>query len=94
MYRGFFKRFLDFTLSLMGLMVLSPVLLVLTVLGWIKMKGNPFFTQERPGKDEKIFKLIKFRTMTCRGLSWLEAHAPAACPAGKFPCSSQPPVRM
>lgn len=48
----------------MALIVLSPVLLVLTVLGAIKMKGNPFFTQLRPGKDEKIFKLIKFRTMT------------------------------
>lgn len=65
MYRHFFKRFLDFTLSLLALVVLSPVLLVLTVLGWIKMKGNPFFVQLRPGKDEKIFKLIKFRSMTC-----------------------------
>ena len=65
MYAKCFKRVLDFTLSLMALIVLSPVLLVLTVLGAIKMKGNPFFTQSRPGKDEKIFKLIKFRTMTC-----------------------------
>ena len=65
MYRHFFKRFFDFMLSLMALLVLWPVLLVLIVLGWIKMKGNPFFTQLRPGKDEKIFKLIKFRTMTC-----------------------------
>lgn len=65
MYKCFLKRFLDLILSLMGLIVLSPVLLVLTILGWIKMKGNPFFTQARPGKDEKIFKLIKFRTMTC-----------------------------
>lgn len=65
MYKKFFKRFFDFILSLMALLVLSPVLLILTVLGWIKMKGNPFFTQERPGKNEKIFKLIKFRTMTC-----------------------------
>ena len=65
MYRNFFKRFLDFTLSLMALLVLWPVLLILAALGWVKMKGNPFFTQERPGKDEKIFKLIKFRTMTC-----------------------------
>lgn len=65
MYRRFFKRFFDFTLSLMALIGLSPVLLVLTVLGAIKMKGNPFFTQQRPGKNEKIFKLIKFRTMTC-----------------------------
>ena len=65
MYAKCFKRVLDFTLSLMALIVLSPVLLVLTVLGAIKMKGNPFFTQSRPGKDEKIFKLIKFRSMTC-----------------------------
>ena len=65
MYAKYFKRILDFTLSLMALLVLWPVLLVLTVLGAIKMKGNPFFTQLRPGKDEKIFKLIKFRSMTC-----------------------------
>lgn len=65
MYAKCFKRVLDFVLSLMALIILSPVLLVLTVLGAIKMKGNPFFTQQRPGKDEKIFKLIKFRTMTC-----------------------------
>ena len=65
MYRKFWKRFFDFILSLMALLVLSPVLLVLTVLGAIIMKGNPFFTQQRPGKDERIFKLIKFRTMTC-----------------------------
>ena len=65
MYARFWKRVLDFTLALMALLVLSPVLLVLTVLGAIKMKGNPFFTQERPGKNEKIFKLIKFRSMTC-----------------------------
>lgn len=65
MYRKFLKRFLDFTLSLCALLVLWPVLLVLTVVGAIKMKGNPFFTQERPGKDERIFKMLKFRTMTC-----------------------------
>ena len=64
MYKRFFKRFLDFILSLLALIVLSPVLLILIVLGAIKMKGNPFFTQQRPGKNEKIFKLIKFRTMT------------------------------
>lgn len=65
MYAKYFKRPLDFILSLAALIVLSPVLLILTVLGAIKMKGNPFFTQLRPGKDEKIFKLIKFRSMTC-----------------------------
>ena len=64
MYERFIKRILDFTLSLIALIVLSPVLLVLTVLGAVKMKGNPFFTQQRPGRDGKIFKLIKFRTMS------------------------------
>jgi len=63
-YEKYIKRLLDFVLSLMALIVLSPVLLVLIIVGAIKMKGNPFFTQLRPGKDEKIFKLIKFRTMT------------------------------
>lgn len=65
MYRRHFKRMIDFVLSLAALIVLSPVMLILTVLGAIKMKGNPFFTQLRPGKDEKIFRLIKFRSMTC-----------------------------
>ena len=65
MYAKYIKRILDFVLSLGALLMLSPVLLVLMVLGAWKMKGNPFFTQRRPGKDEKIFKLIKFRSMTC-----------------------------
>ncbi len=65
MYAKYIKRPLDFFLSLMAILVLSPVFVVLTVAGAIGMKGNPFFTQLRPGKDEKIFKLIKFRTMTC-----------------------------
>lgn len=65
MYAKVFKRILDFLMALFALLVLSPVLLILTVLGAVKMKGNPFFTQMRPGKDEKIFRLIKFRTMTC-----------------------------
>jgi len=64
MYAKIWKRVFDFVLSLVALIVLSPVLLVLTVIGAIKMKGNPFFTQLRPGKDEKIFKLVKFRSMT------------------------------
>lgn len=64
LYRQFFKRFYDFILSLIAIIVLSPLLLILTILGAIVMKGNPFFTQLRPGKNEKIFKLIKFRTMT------------------------------
>lgn len=70
MYAKFFKRILDFLLSLAALIVLSPVLFVLIVVGSIAMKGNPFFTQLRPGKidkrtgKEKIFRLIKFRTMS------------------------------
>ena len=70
MYAKFFKRVLDFTLSLFALIVLSPVLLILMIVGAIAMGGNPFFTQLRPGKinkktgKEKIFRLIKFRTMS------------------------------
>ena len=64
MYAKFYKRLIDFLLSLIAIILLSPVLLILTILGTVNMKGNPFFTQDRPGKDEKIFKLIKFRTMT------------------------------
>ena len=64
MYRNCLKRVFDFILSLSALIVLSPILLIFTVIGAFKMKGNPFFTQLRPGKDEKIFKLIKFRSMT------------------------------
>ena len=64
MYANCLKRVLDFCCALAAILCLYPLLVVLTVLGAIKMKGNPFFTQLRPGKDEKIFKLIKFRTMT------------------------------
>lgn len=65
MYRNCLKRVLDFLLSLLALLAFSPLMLALTILGAIKMKGNPFFTQLRPGKQEKLFRLIKFRTMTC-----------------------------
>ena len=63
MYAKYVKRPLDFVLSLTALIVLSPLLLVLTIVGAIAMKGDPFFVQERPGKGEKIFRLVKFRTM-------------------------------
>ena len=63
MYRRFFKRVFDFILSLTAIIILSPVLLLLTVIGAIKMGGNPFFTQDRPGKDGKVFKLVKFKSM-------------------------------
>ncbi|WP_444244175.1 sugar transferase [Eubacterium sp.] len=60
----YIKRILDIISSLLAIIILSPLLGMLTVIGAFEMKGNPFFTQERPGKDEKIFKLVKFRTMT------------------------------
>lgn len=64
MYAKVIKRVLDFIISLCGIIVLSPLFLILIIVGAIKMKGNPFFTQDRPGYREKIFKLVKFRTMT------------------------------
>ena len=66
MYARFLKRFFDFVLSLCAIIVLSPLLFVLIILGAIFMGGNPFFFQDRPGKDERIFKLIKFRSMDNR----------------------------
>ena len=69
MYAAFFKRFFDFFLSLLAILVLSPVLLILMLVGAIAMGGNPFFVQPRPGKKgkdgkEKVFNMIKFRTMS------------------------------
>lgn len=64
MYAKYLKRVIDFSLSLIALVVLSPLLLLLIVLGTVFMKGNPFFVQKRPGKNERIISLLKFRTMT------------------------------
>lgn len=64
MYKNCIKRVLDFLLSLCGIIVLSPVLLVLCILVRVKLGSPVLFRQERPGKDEKIFTLCKFRTMT------------------------------
>ena len=66
MYAKCFKRIIDFSLSLIALIILSPLLVVLMILGTVFMGGNPFFIQKRPGKDEKIFNLIKFRSMDSR----------------------------
>lgn len=65
-YEKYIKRPLDIFCALAALLVFSWLYLILIVLGAICMRGNPFFTQKRPGKDEKIFKLIKFRTMDNR----------------------------
>lgn len=65
-YEKYFKRPLDLCCGLAAVIVFSWLYLILIILGTIFMRGNPFFTQERPGKDEKIFKLIKFRSMDNR----------------------------
>lgn len=64
MYSKYIKRALDFIISLLALTVLSPLLLVLTLVGAVKMRGNPFFVQERPGRNGRVFRLIKLRSMT------------------------------
>lgn len=69
MYAKYFKRFFDFWFSLMALLLLLPLFLILSVIGSLAMRGNPFFVQPRPGKKgedgkEKIFYLFKFRTMS------------------------------
>ena len=66
MYARFWTRLLDFLLALTALLILSPLLLLLTVAGAVAMRGNPFFAQPRPGRGERIFRLIKFRTMSDR----------------------------
>lgn len=66
MYARFWKRLLDFLLALTAVLVLSPLLLLLTLAGAVAMRGNPFFAQPRPGRGERIFRLIKFRTMSDR----------------------------
>ena len=63
MYRNFLKRILDFTASLFGLIILSPIFLIVTIGLFFANGGKPFFFQRRPGKDGKIFNIIKFKTM-------------------------------
>lgn len=62
-YKNYIKRLLDIFCSLSAILVFSWLYIILIIAGAAAMKGNPFFTQLRPGKDEKIFRLIKFRTM-------------------------------
>lgn len=63
MYKFFFKRVFDLLLSIIGLLILSPIFIIVLVLLMINNSGKPFFFQKRPGKNEKIFKVIKFKTM-------------------------------
>ena len=65
MYKHFFKRLFDFTIALIALICLSPIIIIVTIWLHFANKGaGAFFTQERPGKDAKIFRVIKFKTMT------------------------------
>lgn len=66
MYSKYIKRVLDILCALMAIIVFFWLYIILIIIGAVVMRGNPFFVQERPGKDEKIFKLIKFRTMDNR----------------------------
>lgn len=63
MYRTFFKPLLDFLLAFCGCILLFPLFLVITIILTINNRGNPFFLQVRPGKNEHLFKIIKFKTM-------------------------------
>ena len=63
MYKNFFKRVFDFFAALIGIIILCQIILIVSILLFISNKGNPFFVQKRPGKNEKIFSLIKFRSM-------------------------------
>ncbi len=64
LYQLFFKRFLDFVISLLAIIVLSPIFILVYIINLITLKGNPIFAQYRPGKNGNIFKLYKFRSMT------------------------------
>ena len=64
MYRKYIKRFLDIIISLIALILLSPIMIIVAILVRIKLGSPVIFKQERPGKDEKIFKLYKFRSMS------------------------------
>lgn len=65
-YEKYFKRPIDLLCGLAAVLVFCWLYILLIILGFVFMRGNPFFTQERPGKNGKIFKLIKFRTMDNR----------------------------
>lgn len=63
LYKTFFKRFIDFIVALMGLILLSPVIIIVSIFLYFDFNGNPFFKQKRPGRNERVFEIIKFKTM-------------------------------
>jgi len=86
MYRNVFKRLFDFFIACLGLLLLSPILIVVTIGLYFANRGKPFFFQSRPGKDGKIFKIIKFRTMNDRrdSMGNLLPDADRLTPVGSF----------
>ncbi len=86
LYTLYIKRILDFFLSFIGLTLLSPLLIILIVILFYVNKGKPFFTQKRPGKDGKLFQIIKFKTMRdLDPLIDLDVHSPKRITkAGEF----------
>lgn len=63
LYKSFFKRIIDFVSAVIGLLLLSPVFIIITLSLFVANDGKPFFFQQRPGKKGKIFRIIKFKTM-------------------------------
>ncbi len=63
MYKNFFKRIIDFLAAFFGLLLLSPIFIIVMIGLFIANQGKPFFFQSRPGKGERIFKIVKFKTM-------------------------------
>lgn len=87
MYKNFFKRIIDFTIVFIALLIIWPILLIITIWLHFANKGaGAFFTQERPGKDGKIFKVIKYKTMTdeCDENGRLLPDAQRLTKVGKF----------
>lgn len=86
MYNTFFKRFLDFVIASIGFIILLPVFILVTLLLTFFNKGNPFFLQIRPGKNEQVFKVIKFKTMNdnCDSQGNLFPDAERLTAIGKF----------
>lgn len=86
MYKNFFKRLFDFFAALIGLLLLSPILIVVTLGLYIANQGKPFFFQQRPGKGSRIFKIIKFKTMNDKkdGNGNLLSDAERLTPIGSF----------
>jgi lipopolysaccharide/colanic/teichoic acid biosynthesis glycosyltransferase len=86
MYKKVLKRILDFLLALIALLILFPVIIIITIALLFYNNGKPFFYQERPGKDEKIFRIIKFKTMNdktdAQGVLLSDTHR--LTPVGKF----------